>query len=310
MQAPPALAESQSQHRYVFDSLKTSEVEEDSARLDAVHTAFTAYFGGNLIPPALDDRPGWKPVRILELGCGHGSWAIHAAKQYPEAEIIAIDIAEAPKRPLPPNVHFIRADITKDLPSLFPSESEPSPASSGSKSGFDLIHIRFVLTHLPPPTAQSVIRTAARLLTPSGGGGGGLLLLEDGDTNNTLLTSGPGDAGNKFWRVFHRVCADADVGSKLSGYLRDCSTDGVQLEVKEYMLLMPAHANGDDQALTKLGTAFHQFVMRTARLVAQRGNNQKSDGFTEELLDEYEAEVASPDCKAEHAVYFCAARRL
>ncbi|KAF7320490.1 hypothetical protein HMN09_00132500 [Mycena chlorophos] len=302
MPAPPALTES---HRYVFDSLKTSEVEEDSesARLDAVHTAFTAYFSGNLIPPPLDDRPGWKPVKILELGCGHGSWAIHAAKQYPEAEIIAIDIADAPKRPLPPNVRFIRADMTKDLPSLF-----PSPIS------FDLIHIRFVLTHLPQHTAQSVIRTAARLLTPSGGGGGGggLLLLEEGDTTNTLLTSGP--AGNKFWRVFHVLCADADVGSKLSGYLRGCRAE-LPLEVKEYVLFMPAHSNGDDQALTNLGTEFHQFVMRTARLVAQRSatrhtNADEEAGFTEELLDEYEAEVASAECKAEHAVYFCSARRL
>jgi len=38
-------------------------------------------------------RPDWKPRRILDLGCGLGHNAVPIAKAFPEAEVVAIDLA-------------------------------------------------------------------------------------------------------------------------------------------------------------------------------------------------------------------------
>ncbi|TFY77289.1 hypothetical protein EWM64_g6721 [Hericium alpestre] len=139
-------------------------------RLDAMHQGIRDYLVGKLTLAPLE-----KPRRILELGYVSSSISgareidycstrhsvqvpEHAAQEYPDAEVVATDMFPLPPRPLPPNVKFQKVDITGSL-----------PFAPGS---FDVVHIRFVLCHLPHGTA--VIPRLADLVAP-----GGYLLLDD-----------------------------------------------------------------------------------------------------------------------------------
>ncbi|TFY73381.1 hypothetical protein EWM64_g10632 [Hericium alpestre] len=100
------------------------------------------------------------PQRILDVGAGSGAWAILAAKQFPQAEVVAVDMAPFPDRPVPPNLKSQQLNLIDPLP--FDRES------------FDVVHIRFVLEHLS--TARDVLTRINDLVKP-----GGWLLLEDID---------------------------------------------------------------------------------------------------------------------------------
>ncbi len=39
------------------------------------------------------ERPGWKPARILDIGCGLGHNTVPIAKAFPDARVVAVDVA-------------------------------------------------------------------------------------------------------------------------------------------------------------------------------------------------------------------------
>ncbi|KAF8515542.1 S-adenosyl-L-methionine-dependent methyltransferase [Gautieria morchelliformis] len=127
--------------------------------LDATHEAIKFYLGGRLSLAPLEKSTS--PMSILDMGCGSGAWAIQAAEQFPDADVLAVDLCMLPSRPLPPNLRFQILDLTKPFP--FESQS------------FDIVHASFVFHHLP--TYEEVLNRAMQLLKP-----GGWLLLDDGET--------------------------------------------------------------------------------------------------------------------------------
>ncbi len=101
-----------------------------------------------------------KGKRCLEIGLGNGSFALWLAEQVGDGgSVLATDIrpVEVPKHP---RLRVIQHDITTDaLP----------------EAGFDLVHARAVLTHLP--LRRQVLHTMAMALAP-----GGVLLDEEQQT--------------------------------------------------------------------------------------------------------------------------------
>lgn len=102
------------------------------------------------------------PATILDVGCGTGRWAMEMAQQFPQARVIAGDIA--PPTPgeslghgvavIPPNVEFHVFDAT-----------HPLPFADGS---FDFIYIRLLYSVLPAPAWEPLIRELARICRPGG----------------------------------------------------------------------------------------------------------------------------------------------
>ncbi|KAF8525681.1 S-adenosyl-L-methionine-dependent methyltransferase [Trichophaea hybrida] len=128
---------SSSIHEYIFENgrryhtyyganksiIPADELEKD--RLDITHEIFRLTLDGKLHRAPLKD-----PHRILDVGTGTGIWAIDMADEYPQAEVIGIDLTPIQPAWLPPNCRFELDDADR--------EWTYKPGS------FDFIHFRNV----------------------------------------------------------------------------------------------------------------------------------------------------------------------
>ncbi|WP_051813908.1 bifunctional 2-polyprenyl-6-hydroxyphenol methylase/3-demethylubiquinol 3-O-methyltransferase UbiG, partial [Kitasatospora sp. MBT63] len=158
---------------YVFDQVG----EGERARLAALEQVYDGATRDRIA--ALGDATGW---RCLEVGCGGGSIARWLATRVGAGgEVLAIDLdlrfAAAHDRP---NLRVERHDVT----------AGPLPST-----GFDLVHARAVLEHLPQ--RDEVLRTLADALAP-----GGVLMVEDFDIDGPMA-----DAVARYWPAGHGEAA-------------------------------------------------------------------------------------------------------
>jgi len=109
--------------------------------------------------------------RILEIGCGEGAGTGRLARAYPDASILAIDIApnlgrlyRGPEG----NVSFRQVAVTD----LVKTDAER----------FDLIVMCDVLHHIPPQLRPDIIAAARKLLAP-----GGSFLFKDWERRSTPI---------------------------------------------------------------------------------------------------------------------------
>ncbi|KAJ7264365.1 hypothetical protein C8J57DRAFT_1512439 [Mycena rebaudengoi] len=252
-----------------------AQTREEILRLSEMHEAFKQYLDGKLCLPPLDDA---HPCRVLQLG------ATQAAIQFPDAEIVAVDLAEPPNRRVssfPANLKFHMADLPADL-----------NFESGS---FDMVHARFVLIHVV--NGKDVIVRAARLVKP-----GGLLLLEDTDAQSMIETGGP---AVHFWQSklleFGRSRGtDREIGRKIAGIMASlpCMQDvHVRKVSAPFSGAGAVHLYFVDEATNQLGRALGTSMAR--------GSIQTVSGFSVEMAKETAAEINASDCMAKMDIYFC-----
>ncbi|KAJ6480880.1 S-adenosyl-L-methionine-dependent methyltransferase [Mycena sanguinolenta] len=259
----------------------TSPRPHDAARLDAMHEAFVQYFDGKLGLAPLDD---FRPDKIMDLGCGSGAWAIQAATQFPDAQIVAVDRASAPDRVFPANVHFQTADLTEELE--FEAES------------FDIVHARSVMIHVK--NSEDVLRRASRLVKP-----GGLLLMEETDLVSFAESGGP--ATRRFMyaiKAFQESQgADVEFGRKAEGLVKSLG-DFSDVQVKK--ISMPFGGNGPDAALNNLGLGMKKSLTTASGPLSQRYADR---GLTPEVAREFNEEQERSDNQSAMDLYICWARR-
>jgi ubiquinone/menaquinone biosynthesis C-methylase UbiE len=187
-------------------------------------------------PTTLDllRRAGIQPgMTCLEVGCGGGDLACDMAQMVGLAgNIVATDIdekkleiagQEAQAQQLA-NVEFRLADIT-----------ETDPGTS-----FDLVHARFLLTHLPNP-AQALARMR-QALRP-----GGVVVIEDIDFRGHFShpeTVALGRYVELYTEVVRRKGADANIGPRLPALLRETGFENVRMNV-----VQPAGSDGEVKLL-------------------------------------------------------------
>ncbi|KAJ7725330.1 S-adenosyl-L-methionine-dependent methyltransferase [Mycena metata] len=251
------------------------------ARLDQQHLAFTEYFGGRLGPAPLIKL---QPHRILELGCGSGTWAIQAANEFPASQVIAVDQSPLPDRILPANMSFQQADITKKL--NFEPES------------FDAVHCRLVLLYVA--NVREVIQQISRLLKP-----GGLLLIEDAELGSWYESGGSATRRfmSKVREVWTERGADFELGKNIQHMIASLG-DFPDIHVRQIRL--PFAGNGPDETLNRLGLAMQKSVVGFSQNLAKRFAEQ---GFTHDMLLEHLKELEQSDNRITMDMYFCWARR-
>ncbi|OLN81987.1 Demethylmenaquinone methyltransferase 5 [Colletotrichum chlorophyti] len=86
--------------RYLFPNDDAEQDREDMKHALVVHVC-----DGSLHSAPLD-----KPQKILDVGTGTGIWAMDMGDEYPEAEIIGIDLSPIQPEYVPPNVQFMVDD--------------------------------------------------------------------------------------------------------------------------------------------------------------------------------------------------------
>ncbi|WP_329250135.1 methyltransferase domain-containing protein [Streptomyces sp. NBC_01478] len=161
--------------RYLFDNAAV----QAAGRFSVLESRYDAASRTALERTGLG--PGW---RCLEVGGGGGSLGDWLGERVgPEGEVAVTDIdpARAAARPRAGNVRVLRHDITHD----------PLPGD-----GFDLVHARLVLIHLPE--RLRVLELLAGALRP-----GGWLVLEDFDCGWTPVLAAPDDSAAPLFERLH-----------------------------------------------------------------------------------------------------------
>ncbi|PYH45120.1 class I SAM-dependent methyltransferase [Aspergillus saccharolyticus JOP 1030-1] len=130
-----------------FQPVDDDEVE----RLELQHRVFDKVFDDRLIFPPLPNNGN--PKRILDCGHGTGAWAVQVAEQYPQCEVIGVDISPQMSPDFAPdNLWFQVDDLNRSF--TFPSDN------------FDLVHSRMLATGIDRDRWPSYIRDIKRVLKP------------------------------------------------------------------------------------------------------------------------------------------------
>ncbi|KAJ6552894.1 hypothetical protein B0H19DRAFT_1377657 [Mycena capillaripes] len=207
--------------------------------------------------------------------------------QFPDAEVLAVDVVPLPDRALPPNVRFEWVDLEKELVNLEPA-------------AFDIVYSRQVLVHLS--NADAVVKRSAKLVNP-----GGMLILADVDFGSMFETGGEGTRRflSHFMRVWNARGADLEFGRKIADSM---SSSGLfPGGVNVHRILMPLSGTGAaDDATNELGIALRKSWLKAA---ASLGKTLRGHGFTELMAKEQEDELNQKDCKTVWNMYFCWGQR-
>jgi len=240
--------------------LPVNETEWD--RLDAQSNAMDKLLGNKLCPEDIG-----QPRKILEIGAGSGAWAIHAAKLYPKADVLAIDMNPLPARPLPANLSYKQANVL-----------EPFPFPTGT---FDVVHTRLILCHLPD--ASSVLSRIIDLVAP-----GGWLLVDDINwpENFEGLDNAPSTKGSLLHiiRTTQAAKGDPHFGTTLKPYL-DSSSQLSEVHVREVDVSLNAIPEGTEPLVAEFSRTFKETLTRAVAGAPTQTPAQKElqQGFLDDM---------------------------
>ncbi|KAJ1555987.1 hypothetical protein HK405_009308 [Cladochytrium tenue] len=158
------------------DSLYVLPADADErARLHMQHVVIRSLFGGNFHTPQRELFANEEAcAKILDVGCGTGSWCIDMAKQFPHAPVTGVDLVSYEHAELPRNVTFELGNVLEGL--------------RFSDRTFDFVYQRLLVLALPKESVTSVIKELIRVTKP----GGYIQLHEKGtEEDEERVASGP-----------------------------------------------------------------------------------------------------------------------
>ncbi|KAI8338601.1 S-adenosyl-L-methionine-dependent methyltransferase [Chlamydoabsidia padenii] len=134
--------------------LPNDDAEKD--RLIGQHFAMKILFEGNFNAKILEHvSMDSKDTKVLDCGCGPGTWVMDVATDYPHCQLTGVDFSDVfPMSIRPSNVQFVLADVLGRLPF--------------EDNTFDFINIRFFIAALRADEWPIVFKELYRVLKPGG----------------------------------------------------------------------------------------------------------------------------------------------
>ncbi|KAL0080732.1 S-adenosyl-L-methionine-dependent methyltransferase [Phycomyces blakesleeanus] len=133
--------------------LASDRSEQD--RLMGEHFAIKEIVGGNILTKAMEILDLEKGVKILDIGCGPGTWVLDVATEHPNCEVTGIDMSNIfPQNIRPPNANFLIANVLEGLPL--------------EDNSFDFVQIRQMVAAFTIPEWPLVIKECIRVIKPGG----------------------------------------------------------------------------------------------------------------------------------------------
>jgi SAM-dependent methyltransferase len=124
--------------------------------------AYTDGGGQALVGWAKAERPEWQPRRILDIGSTIGHNAVPLAQAYPDAEVIAIDVAAPALR-----YGHARAQAMGVKNIIF-RQMDAEDLSEFADASFDWVQTTMFLHELSGSALPRIVGEAARVLKPGG----------------------------------------------------------------------------------------------------------------------------------------------
>jgi predicted O-methyltransferase YrrM len=178
----------------------------------------------------LFDEVGIRPdARCLDLGCGGGDVTMELARLAPLGRVLGTDLD-------PEKIELARGDAQAAGITNIEFRTDDVMEPPADDEQYDVIYVRFLLTHLTDPAA-ALTNIGARLVP------GGVVIVEDIDFTGHFCHPD----NDSFWRYVEWYSkavqargADPNIGPRVPGLLRDAGFVGVSVNI-----VQPAGMTGD-----------------------------------------------------------------
>ena len=222
-------------------------------------------------------------MRVVDMGCGTGVWAIDFATEHPDTHVLGLDITlPQPKSTPPPNCSFAIADAEGDW-SSFATKSSP----------FDLIHGRMLVISIRD--WPRFMERCLQHLKP-----GGWLELND-VTLGLFADDGCGEAESpamEWWRVVFQESSrsngiDVDGTSKHARQMREAGFVDVRERVFKWPIGGGRAGTAEEKAIGELQLRNIPLLIAgvTATVIQHGGLRGMSAQQVEALADEAKRDV-------------------
>ena len=206
---------------YIIDPENATEM----ARLTMQDRLITRTMGG-----VFNEREralfGERPEQILDVACGPGGWTLDAAFEYPETEVVGIDISQI-------MIEYARAQAwSRGLENVSFHEMDVLKRLDFSENVFDVVNARFMVAFLLRDFWPPVVRELYRVTRP-----GGYIRLTECDTPG--ITNSPACEQMLSWmgQLFKKIGYGFSPDGKSIGMtpmlprlLRDAGCEEIQLQ--------------------------------------------------------------------------------
>lgn len=216
------------------------------------------------------------PKRILDIGCGTGILTVRLGREFPEAEVIGVDISPVPNRhEKPDNVTFVQGNV------LELAKSNDRRFQPGT---FDYVYHRLLVLGITD--WPGYIATVLSLLAPGGWS-------EMQDLDLTLLGDNGTNKADAWWffRLVNEDCKavglDISIGSKLSSYMKDT---GNLTNISELVFKLPFVVSDDVADAEIKNKSMEKNLASNRALVKRISGSRRSAEEVEAMIKDMEVE--------------------